>query len=144
MTVKHLYPVALAAIMACAGAPAPTSATLPAGVLPRRPNILTSDEMAAAHADAATAYDAIARLRPNWLAAHGLTSTLGGGGGGTEFAIVFLDGQSYGDLNSLRTIQAYHVVEFRYYSITEAGAKFGLRAGSSGVIEIISNPQFRT
>jgi hypothetical protein len=99
--------------------------------------------MAAAHADATTAYDAIARLRPNWLAAHGLTSTLGGGGG-TEFAIVFLDGQSFGDLNALRTIQAYQAVEFRYYDVTQAGAKFGLRAGSSGVIEIISNPQSRT
>ncbi len=142
MSVKHLYPVALAAIMACAG-PTPTQGTVPVGVLPRRPNILTLDEMAAAHADATTAYDAIARLRPNWLAAHGLTSTLGGGGG-TEFAIVFLDGQSFGDLNSLRTIQAYQVVEFRYYDVTQAGAKFGLRAGSSGVIEIISNPQFRT
>jgi hypothetical protein len=142
MSVKHLYPVALAAIMACAG-PTPTQGTVPVGVLPRRPNILTLDEMAAAHADATTAYDAIARLRPNWLAAHGLTSTLGGGGG-TEFASVFLDGQSFGDLNSLRTIQAYQVGEFRYYDVTQAGAKFGLRAGSSGVIEIISNPQSRT
>ncbi len=141
MTVKHLYPVAFAAIMACAG-PTPTQGTVPVGVLPRRPNILTLDEMAAAHADVTTAYDAIARLRPNWLAAHGLTTLLGGGG--TEFAIVFVDGQSFGDLNSLRTIQAYHVGEFRYYNVTEAGAKFGLRAGSSGVIEIISNPQSRT
>jgi len=138
MSVKHLYPVAVAAIMACAGAPASTSGTLPVGVLPRRPNILTLDEMAAAHADVATAYDAIARLRPNWLAAPGLTSTLGGGGG-TEFAIVFVDGQSFGDLNSLRTIPAYQVSGFRYYNITEAGAKFGLRGGSSGVIEVITN-----
>jgi hypothetical protein len=137
MSVKHLYPVAVAAIMACAGAPASTSGTLPVGVLPRRPNILTLDEMAAAHADVATAYDAIARLRPNWLAGHGLTSTLGGGGG-TEFAIVFVDGQSFGDLNSLRTIPAYEVSGFRYYNITEAGAKFGLRGGSSGVIEVIT------
>jgi hypothetical protein len=142
MSVKYLYPVALAAIMACA-APAPTSGALPPGVLPRRPNILTLDEMAAAHADGTTAYDAIARLRPNWLAAHGLTSTLGGGGG-TEFAIVFVDGQQYGDLTSLRTIPAYHVGEFRYYNITEAGAKFGLRGGSSGVIEVITNPQSRS
>ena len=142
MSVKHLYPLVLAALMGCA-APAHKPGDVPVGVLPRRPNILTFDEMAAARADVATAYDAIARLRPNWLAAHGLTSTLGGGGG-TEFAIVFLDGQQYGDLSSLRSIQAYHVGEFRYYNITEAGAKFGLRAGSSGVIEIITNPQSRS
>jgi hypothetical protein len=142
MSVKHLYPLVLAAIMGCA-APAPKPGDLPPGVLPRRPNILTLDEMAAAHADAANAYDAIARLRPNWLAAHGLTSTLGGGGG-TEFAIVFVDGQHFGDLNSLRTIPAYQISNIHYYNITEAGAKFGLRGGSSGVIEVITNLSSRS
>jgi hypothetical protein len=137
MSVKHLYPVAVAAIMACAGAPASTSGTLPVGVLPRRPNILTLDEMAAAHADVATAYDAIARLRPNWLAPHGITSGQSNGAG-TEYAIVFYDGQQFGDLNSLRNIPAYQVGGIRYYDVTQAGGRFGIRGGSSGVIEVTS------
>jgi len=143
MSVKYFYLVTVAAIMGCGPAPAATSGTLPPGVLPRRPNILTLDEIVAAHADATNAYDAIARLRPNWLASHGVTTTLAGGGG-TEYATVYVDGQPYGDITSLRNIPAYHVSEFRYYNITEAGAKFGLRGGSSGVIDVIMNLQSRS
>ena len=135
MSVKYLYLVTVAAIMGCGPAPAATSGTLPPGVLPRRPNILTLDEIVAAHADATNAYDAIARLRPNWLASHGITTTLGGGGG-TEYATVFVDGQAYGNIDSLKNIPAYHINGIHYYNITEAGAKFGIRGGSSGVIEV--------
>jgi hypothetical protein len=141
MSVKHLYPMAVAAIMGCAAASG-TSGTLNPPAASRKTNILTFDEIAAAHADVTTAYDAIARLRPNWLASHGVTSTIGGGTD-TEYATVFVDGQAFGDLNSLHNIPAYHVGEFRYYSITEAGARYGLRGGSSGVIEVITNLQSR-
>ena len=80
----------------------------------------------------------MARLRPNWLASHGVTSALSGGAG-TEHANVFIDGQSYGDINSLRNIPAYHVRDIRYYNITEAGARFGIKGGASGVIEVTMN-----
>src|SRR5256885_8920364 len=79
----------------------------------------------------------LARVRPNWLAAHGVTSGQDNGAG-TEYAVVYLDGQRYGDINSLRGIAAYHVGEVKYYDVTQAGARFGIRAGSSGVIEIMS------
>ena len=134
MSLKHLYLVAVAAIMACAPASG-TSGTSPTSVVPRRGNLLTADEIVAAHADVTTAYDAVARLRPNWLAAHGVTSGIDNGAG-TEFALVFVDGQRYGDLNSLRGIPAYHVGDIRYYDVTQAGARFGIRGGASGVIEV--------
>ncbi len=134
MSVKYLYLAAVAAIIGCASA----SGTSPNPAAPRRGNLLTSDELAAAHADIETAYDAIVRLRPNWLAAHGVTSAVAGGAG-TEHATVFVDGQAYGDINSLRLIPAYHVREIRYYDITEAGARFGIKGGSSGVIEVTMN-----
>jgi len=95
--------------------------------------ILSGDEIVAAHADVTTAYDAVSRLRPNWLAGHGVTSA---SASGTSTAVVFVDGQPYGDLNSLRNIPAYHIGDIHYYDVTEAGAKFGIRGGSSGVIEI--------
>jgi hypothetical protein len=141
MSAKHLYPVAVAAIMGCAAASG-TSGTLNPPAAARKANVLTFDEIAAAHADVTTAYDAIARLRPNWLASHGVTSTIAGGTD-TEYATVFVDGQAYGDLNSLRNIPAYHVGNIHYYNITEAGAKYGLRGGSSGVIEVIMSLQSR-
>ena len=129
MSIKHLYLVAVAAVLGCAASGSNKSTT------PRMGNVLTAEEIALAHADISTAYDAIARLRPNWLAAHGVTSNPANGGG-TRFALVFVDGQQYGDLNSLRAIPAYHVGDIRYYDVTEAGARFGIRGGSSGAIEI--------
>jgi hypothetical protein len=141
MSVKHLYLLAAAAVMACA-AGGSTPGTIDPGI-PRRSNVLTLLEVSAAHADVATAYDAVARLRPNWLASHGVTSTVANGGG-TEYATVYVDGQPYGDITSLRNIPAYHVAEFRYYNITEAGAKFGLRGGNSGVIDVIMNLQTKS
>ena len=134
MSVKHLYLVAVAAIIGCAPASG-TSGTSRTAAVPRKGNLLTAEEIAAAHADVTTAYDAVARLRPNWLAGHGVTSAVSNGAG-TEFALVFVDGQQYGDLSSLRSIAAYQVGEMRYYNVTEAGARFGIRGGSSGVIEV--------
>jgi hypothetical protein len=89
--------------------------------------------MAAANADVATAHDALARLRPHWLSSHGPTSFVTQG---TEYAIVFVDGHRYGDLSSLRNIPASDVADMRYYSSAEAGGKFGLRAGTGGVIDV--------
>ncbi|HEY8832775.1 MAG TPA: hypothetical protein VIM21_09690 [Gemmatimonadaceae bacterium] len=138
MSVKHLYLMTAAALMGCAA----TNSAPSSGAPTRKANILTFDEISAAHADVTTAYDAVARLRPNWLASHGVTSAIGGGTD-TEYATVFIDGQPYGGIESLRNIPVYHVGEFRYYSITEAGAKYGLRGGSSGVIELTMNLQSR-
>jgi hypothetical protein len=130
---KPLYPLAVALAFACAGSvPDPTLSTTSS-----RSSTLTAEQIAAAHADITTAYDAVARLRPNWLAPHGVTSGQSNGAG-TEYAVVFLDGQNYGDLNSLRAIPAYHVGAIKYYDVTQAGARFGIRGGSSGVIEVLT------
>ena len=134
MSLKHLYAIAAAAILGCASA-AGTSDTPGTGVVRSNPKLLTAEEIAAAHADVATAYDAIARLRPNWLASHGPMSA---DPQNSSFATVFVDGQLYGELNSLRNIQAYHVDHIRYYDVTEAGAKFGVKAGIGGAIEVTS------
>ncbi len=132
MSVKHLYLVAVAAIIGCAPASG-TSGPSRTSAVPRRANFLAAREIVAANADVMTAYDALARLRPNWLNAHGVSSF---DPRGSEFAIVFVDGQKYGGLNSLRNIPAYQVADFRYYDVTEAGATFGLQGGTGGVIEV--------
>ena len=140
MSVKHLYLLAVLASMGCAASSGTSGTSYP--VSSRKANTLRFDEISAAHADVMTAYDALARLRPNWLASHGVTSTTAGGTD-TEYATIFVDGHAYGDIQSLRNIPAYQVSEFRYYGITEAGAKYGLRGGSSGVIEVTTNLQSR-
>ncbi len=128
MSPRLVYLLAAAALCACASTGANPS------VSRQSATVLTAEEMTQAHADITTAYDAVARLRPNWLAAKGVTS--GYYNANTAYAVVFLDGQQYGDLNSLRNIAAYNVGSIRYYDVTQAGARFGIRGGSSGVIEV--------
>jgi len=128
MTARHLHMVALAVLIGCAGSGTRTP------IAPRTATYLSAAEVAAAHAEVGSAYDAIARLRPNWLASHGM-STLDPRQG-TEYAMVFIDGQQHGGLSTLRSIPASHVKDFRYYDVTQAGATFGLQAGTGGVIEL--------
>ena len=128
MSVNRLYLMAVAAVIGCAS----TGNTSDTPRMARGASVLTAEEIAAAHADNNTVYDAVARLRPNWLAAHGTTSLQGG----TEYAVVWVDGQQYGNLNSLRNLPAYQVADIQYYDVTQAGARFGLRAGGGGVIEV--------
>lgn len=132
MSVKYLYLAAVAAALGCASQS--TSGSPANGVSQKSANYLPFDEIANAHADATTVYDAVARLRPNWLAAHGVTSSTNMNT--TEYATVFVDGVLYGDLSTLRNLQAYHVADIRYYDITQSGAKYGIRGGSSGVIDV--------
>ena len=140
MSVKHLYPLAVAAVIGCGGTP---GISPNAGIPRSAANVLTSYEIVAAHADATNAYDVIARLRPNWLASHGVTTTVANGAG-TEYATVYVDGQLYGDITSLRNIPAYHIGSIHYYNVTEAGGRYGIRGGSSGVIEVTTNLPSRT
>ena len=134
MSVKSLCLVALAAILACAPANSTTD-TLGIPGVHRNAKVLTSAEIEAAHADVRTAYEAVARLRPNWLASHGAMSS---DAGANPFASVWMDGQLLGELNALKDIPAFQVADLRYYDVTEAGGKFGLRAGTGGAIEVRS------
>ena len=129
MSVKHLYLMALAATIGCAG----TSDPSPTLAVPRRTNVLGAQEITAAHADILSAYDAIQRLRPNWLSVHGVSSFDPGAG---EYAVVFVDGQHLGSLSVLRNFPAHQIKDLRYYDVTEAGATFGLQGGTGGVIEV--------
>jgi hypothetical protein len=131
MLVKHLCLATLVAIMGCAASSASSSTREP--TLPRKAVFLSAAEIADAKADNATIYDALARLRPNWLAAHGAGSM---DVEVSQYAVVYVDGQKYGLLESLRSIPAYQVANVRYYDVTEAGATFGVRAGVGGVIAV--------
>lgn len=127
MSVKNLYLLAAAALLGCA-----TTATPHVGV--PSGNTLSAEEISGAHADNLSAYDAVSRLRPNWLVPHGATTM---SSNVSNYATVFVDGLEVGDVNALRNIQAYQVGDLRYYNVTEAGAKFGVRAGTTGAIEVV-------
>ena len=130
MSSRYLYLLTAAAVFGCASTGANP------GIARQSQAVLTAEEMSQAHADATTAYDAIARLRPNWLAPKGPTS--GYYNAGTNYPVVFVDGQQYGDVNSLKNIAGYNVGTLHYYDVTQAGARFGIKGGASGVIEVMS------
>ena len=130
MSVKCLYLVAVAAVIGCASG---KSGDPGGSATPRRSDLVTAEEIASTHADLNTAYDALARLRPNWLAPHGSMSATATAG---NYAVVFVDGQQTGDINALRNIPAYYVADIRYYDVTQAGARFGIRAGTGGALEV--------
>ena len=126
----HLCLLAALAVLACApaGGTSGTSAT-PSR---RSSTVLGAEEIRAANVDAGTAYEAISRLRPNWLTRTSRSydpSTI-------EGAVVFVDGRLYGELESLRNLAASQIAGIRYYSPAEAGGRFGLQGGLSGVIEV--------
>lgn len=84
-----------------------------------------------------SAYDVISRLRPAFLVSRGQT-TLGAGSGPTSpYPNVFLDGVAYGDLATLRNIDASQIAEVRMYQAWEAQTKFGM-GNNGGVIAIIT------
>jgi hypothetical protein len=128
MAVNRLGLAAVVAVMACA-----SGGTQGGPNAPRRSNMLNAVEIVQANADVNSAYDAVARLRPNWLASHGSISS---SSEASSYAAVFVDGQQVGDLNALRQIPAYQVGVIEYFDITQAGARFGLRAGGGGAIEV--------
>ncbi len=88
-------------------------------------NIITAQDIEASGAQ--TAYDAVQRLRPNWL------STRGAGTGGQ--ADVFMGGVNMGGPNYLQSVLASNVKELRFYDAGEAGTRFGT-GHQSGVIEL--------
>jgi hypothetical protein len=122
MSARCLYALMVVAVLGCASAS--TSGT------PRNRSLITDEEIAAAHVT--SAYDAVERLRPLWLRSHGETSI---NTPGTQYANVYVDGQRYGDLSTLRNLLAGQIAEMRYYSGPEGATKFGLQ-NSGGVIEV--------
>jgi hypothetical protein len=122
MTGRPFFVLALAAALACA-----SSGT--AGTAVRRdPNLITEQEIATSAES--NLYDVVSRLRPMFLKTRG-QSTINSGG--SEYASVFLDGQYFGELGSLRNIAATQIHEIRYLSGPDAVSRYGMRYGSRAV-----------
>jgi hypothetical protein len=83
--------------------------------------LITEDEIEASRA--ATAYDAIQKLRANFLSYRGETSL--NKSTSNPYPTVYVDGQEFGPLSSLRSIPASQVAMIRLYRSWEATTKFG-------------------
>ena len=124
---KQIALIALLAVtVACgggtSGAPAGTAAPSPSPTQQTRrdPNVISRAEID--QADWATnAFDLVQRLRPGFMRAVGTT----GLSGAARTPMVRLNDQDMGEFGALRQITLSSVNEIRYYSATEATAKFG-------------------
>jgi hypothetical protein len=99
----------------------------------QEPNVITKEEILGTNAS--NVYDAVSRLRPNFLTYHGQTTLRGSD---TGYPRVYLNRMLFGDINSLKTMSPTGVREIRYYNGSDASSRFGLD-NASGAIEIISD-----
>ena len=93
-------------------------------------NLITQREIEESRS--VTAYDAVQKLRGTFLSDRGRTTILGTA---SSRPVVFLDGISYGEIQSLRNISASQVATIRLYRAWEAQQKFG-NGHTGGVIEV--------
>jgi TonB-dependent Receptor Plug Domain len=94
------------------------------------PDVITEDDIARVHAQ--TAYDAVTRLRANFLTRRGSTSVLNTSDPEPN---VYLDDVFIGAVAQLRGIQASDVASIRVYRAWEVAARFG-NGNLGGVIEV--------
>lgn len=97
-----------------------------------RADQISEEEIAAS--SASNAYEAVKKLRANFLSFRGKTSLLG-----TSDAdpTVYVDDQAYGPISSLRTIPASQISSIRLYRSWEATSKFGM-GNMGGVIAVLT------
>lgn len=111
-------------LFACAGSNKPTSG------LNRQNQVITEDEIVAS--EAVTAYEAVRKLRANFLSFRGRTTLMNTS---SPEPTVYLDENPFGPLASLRTIPANQVAQIRLYRSWEATTKYG-SGNMGGVIEV--------
>lgn len=106
-------------VLALALAGAACAPARPGGAAPSRDSyILRADEIAAANVS--TAYDAVMRLRPQFLSGRGRSAF--GDDQGVRF---YIDGIPQTSVEDLRSISAGDVVYIRYLSATDATIRYG-------------------
>jgi hypothetical protein len=91
--------------------------------------ILLGDEIRASAA--ATAYDAVAALRPEWLTRRGRPSVRNSTAGEL---VVYVDGMRQGGVTSLRSIRATDVFQMEYLDGPSATVQFGTGHGGGVII----------
>jgi hypothetical protein len=86
-------------------------------------------------------YNAIQRLRPEWLRSRGATSIASGmaGNQGADAINVYQDLQKLGSLDVLRSMPLTQAGSLKFYSAGEAQQRFGT-GNPSGAIQIITAP----
>jgi hypothetical protein len=126
MRTRYLGTAMAGIILACASAGT-------AGGPSHSTNVLTREEIASA--SVTNAYDAVQRLRPQFLRQHGATTFSASESG---YPTVYLNRHRYGDISMLKQIEISAILEIHYYTPTEAANRFAV-SSPSGAIEVITD-----
>jgi hypothetical protein len=134
MTLRLVLPVVAALVAACAsGGGGGAARTDGPTTRQRSPNVITAEEIQ--EQPSPTLYDVVRALRPAWLLARRPTTIMRQQEGPL---VVYLDGTRYGTLESLRQLRPGGVRMVRYFSPTEAQARFG-PGHLQGAIEVTTS-----
>jgi hypothetical protein len=101
--------VAVVALSACASSGATTGAR-------QQPDLITSTEISAS--GTTNAWDLINRLRPHWLRPQAVGSI--GGAAYSQVIVVYVDGQRFGDISSLRTLSVTGIRSLQWLDAARA------------------------
>ena len=96
-------------------------------------SVITEDEIDSSHAY--TAFEAVYKLRPRFLASRGKVSL--DPSQPNALPNVYVDNQFYGDISTLRGIAAGSIESIKFYTPGEAQYKFG-HGNMAGVIGIFT------
>ena len=121
-----LFTLTTTTVAACAGAT--QQATSDRGSR----NQLTREQLAAANT--ANLYEAISKVRPEWLSSRGPTSVTNS----TPTSVdVFMNGSMLGKAEYMKEVGVLDVTAVRYWDAASASARFGM-GHPRGVIEIVT------
>lgn len=135
----HLVALVIAALCAACGASATGGSISPAGAATSAPrtdrSVLTGAELSASRET--NLYNAIERLRPDWLRGRGATSFNSTAGMGPDAINVYMDLQRIGTLESLKSMPLTSATSLRFFTASEAQQRFGT-GNQNGVIQIVT------
>lgn len=95
-------------------------------------DVITEDAIRRVHAF--NAYDAVLKIRANFLSFRGNTTLLGTS---QPYPTVYLDNVPYGPMTTLKNIPADQVSTIRLYRAGQATTRFGM-GNMGGVIEVVT------
>ncbi len=93
-------------------------------------NFITTEEIAASQTT--NVYDAIKNLRPMFLRSRGATTF---DPNSVQTAVVFVDGQKFGSVETLKTMPVLQVTSIRFLTPSDATTKYGT-GYTAGIIEV--------
>ena len=128
VVLRHSRPFALALMLGAAmSACASSGATSPRRSL----DVITQAEMTATNLP--SVYEAVQRLRPQWLRGRGSTSSMNND---PALPVIYVSGMRQGGPEALRSLRTNDVSEVRFISASDATTRWGT-GHIGGAIEVI-------